>query len=205
MKPAKMDRQPIAKVLAERFPPPPPSRRVQAARATETSETPAPEMEKEDNAPAQLCVSPCQSYHCVLPEFQLLAYFPPGAITDSRGAFGRLERPWLRVLAGWEQLHRQHDAAEFISFDLGKSEPEACRGGWQSRLQEDGSNLVVDSGSCFAPLAIEVTGRSLQHCIYQWHLQHRIQALSSAPQLMFIQLKRFRDTIAGPGFGRPDA
>ena len=133
---------------------------------------------------------------------------------DARAAFGRLARatqclqgegplsllsflPWLRMLAGWEQLHRQHDAAEFMTFVIGKSEPEAFRGGWQSRLQEDGSDLVVDSGTCFAPISIEVTGRSLQHCIYDWHLQHSIQALSDSPQLLFLQLKRFRETPHG--------
>ena len=100
-----------------------------------------------------------------------------GQITEAWVAFGRLERamkclqgmgsinilsflPWLNVLTGWQPLHRQHDAAEFISPILGKSEPNAYCSGWEPKLQEDGS---VDAGSCFAPLAGCSTGRRSPH------------------------------------------
>ena len=40
-------------------------------------------------------------------------------------------------------------------------------------------------------LGLEITGPTLQHCIYSWHTQAHVHAHREAPLLLFVQLRRF--------------
>ncbi|CAE7244164.1 unnamed protein product [Symbiodinium microadriaticum] len=49
-----------------------------------------------------------------------------------------------------------------------------------------------DSCECFSPIAIDLTGPTLQHCVYSWYTQANTHALAQASILMLLALKRFR-------------
>ena len=105
--------------------------------------------------------------------------------------------PWQQATTGWRQIHRQHDAAEFVHFLLGYSKPAAYRGQWEARISRDDSPVgfeLRDSGDCCAPLAIGITGRTLQHCIVHWHIHGQVHALTVPPAFLFLQLNRFART-----------
>ena len=86
MKPARMDRQPIAKVVAERFPPPPPSRRAARATVDEAAEDKAQaEAENLLLADSTVLLSACQQIQCMLFELQLSADVSHGADRCSKG------------------------------------------------------------------------------------------------------------------------
>ena len=92
--------------------------------------------------------------------------------------------PWRQAFTGWANLHRQNDAAEFIHFLLGYSQPEAYSGRWEARISNDDSPLgfeLRDSGDCYGPLVIDIAGPSLQHCLYHWHIHGQMHALTVPP------------------------
>ena len=50
----------------------------------------------------------------------------------------------------------------------------------------------MDSGLCLTPIALDLTGPTLQHCIYSWYTQANAHALAQAPTTFLLALKRFR-------------
>ena len=97
-------------------------------------------------------------------------------------------------------MHRQNDAAEFIHFLLGYSQPEAYSGRWEARISNDDSPLgfeLRDSGDCYGPLVIDIAGPSLQHCLYHWHIHGQMHALTVPPTFLLLQLKRFHRETSG--------
>ena len=68
-------------------------------------------------------------------------------------------------------------------------------GEWQSR-REDPALRVLDTGLLHIPITMEIPvgSRTLQDCIEAWKLQHAIHAMCSAPDMLVLQLGRFRQT-----------
>ena len=108
--------------------------------------------------------------------------------------------PWRCALQGWSNIHSQQDAAEFISHLLGYSQPAAYSGSWEARTTYEDPNRhasIVDTGQLLSPLILEISGPTLQHCVFHWHIQNHLHALRRSPRLLFLQIKRFRRTEAG--------
>ena len=61
---------------------------------------------------------------------------------------------------------------------------------------------TCDSSSTDVPITIDlpVDARGLQHCIQEWHSQHYRTALTSAPPMLILQLRRFRYDSRGQVF-----
>ena len=120
---------------------------------------------------------------------------------SSRGRVHLLSlMPWQQATLSWTHVHRQHDAAEFMQFLLGYSQPVAFCGRWEARISRDDSSQgfeLRDSGGCFAPIVVDISGGSLQHCIYHWHIHGQLHALCSPPTFLFLQLKRFNRGDSG--------
>ena len=103
--------------------------------------------------------------------------------------------PWRQALSQWQNVHQQQDVSEFASFLLDFARPEAYQGHWEARLIHEGSPptiRILDSGACFSPIVIDLTGPTLQRCVYSWHTQANTHALAQAPLLLLLALKRFR-------------
>ena len=120
---------------------------------------------------------------------------------SSRGRVHLLSlMPWQQATLSWTHVHRQHDAAEFMHFLLGYSQPAAFCGRWEARISRDDSSQgfeLRDSGDCFAPIVVDISGGSLQHCIYHWHIHGQLHALCSPPTFLFLQLKRLNRGDSG--------
>ena len=41
---------------------------------------------------------------------------------------------WRPLLRNWAQMHRQHDAGEFLEHILGICQPQVLQGRWESRI-----------------------------------------------------------------------
>ena len=98
-------------------------------------------------------------------------------------------------------MHQQQDVSEFAAFLLNFARPEAYRGHWEARLFPEGPpriTRILDSGLCFSPIAIDLTGPTLQHCIYSWYTQANAHALARAPITLLLALKRFRINASNP-------
>ena len=103
--------------------------------------------------------------------------------------------PWRQALSQWQCVHQQQDVSEFAAFLLDFARPEAYKGPWEARLVQEGpppTTRILDSGECFSPIAIDLTGPTLQHCVYSWYTQANTHALAQASILMLLALKRFR-------------
>ena len=109
--------------------------------------------------------------------------------------------PWRQALSQWRHVHQQQDVSEFAAFLLDFARPEAYRGHWEARLFQEGPppiTRILDSGLCFSPIAIDLTGPTLQHCIYSWYTQANAHALAQAPIMLLLALKRFRINASNP-------
>ena len=97
--------------------------------------------------------------------------------------------PWMPVLTGWPQLHRQQDAGSFCAHLLAYAQPPAYPGEWQARLADP--CLIVDSGPLLAPIPVEVQGPDLQAVIDHWSNQHTVHGLYEPGGALVLQLKRY--------------
>eukprot|EP00439_Symbiodinium_sp_Y106_P021739 s1344_g2.t1 len=115
------------------------------------------------------------------------------------GAVGRLTRvfAWSSVLLDWSRPQLQHDVGAFASRALAKLRSPLMCGEWQSR-REDPDLRVLDTGLLHIPITMEIPDGShtLQDCIEAWKLQHSIHAMCSAPDMLVLQLGRFRQNAA---------
>ena len=103
--------------------------------------------------------------------------------------------PWKQALSQWRNVHQQQDVSEFAAFLLNFARPEAYKGHWEARIFQAGpppNTRILDSGLCLTPIALDLTGPTLQHCIYSWYTQANAHALAQAPTTFLLALKRFR-------------
>ena len=71
-----------------------------------------------------------------------------------------------------------------------------------ARIPDDAGVTTCDSSSTDMPIIIDLPAdaRGLQHCIQEWHSQHYRTALTSAPPMLILQLRRFRYDSCGRVF-----
>ena len=96
-------------------------------------------------------------------------------------------------------MHEQQDVSEFATFILNFARPGSYNGRWEARrviTVPAPCTRIMDSGTCHSPILLELAGPSLQHCVYSWYTQLNVHALAQAPQLLYLQLKRFREGVA---------
>ena len=122
--------------------------------------------------------------------------------------------PWSLAHSSWPQPHRQHDAAEYLSFFRRFLIPDLVTGGWQRRIlrHDPGEALceVTDCGETWplfisTPISqlpdesrLNLTVQKLVH-IWQGEAAVGVMALTQAPMLLSLQLNRFHGTAAHPG------
>ena len=97
--------------------------------------------------------------------------------------------PWGQFLRTWQQVARQHDAAEFLMHFLQIAQPSAYVGAWQARL--DDPEVVTQTGPLLARILMEVRGPTLQEPIDHWHAQPETHALRFRSGLVLVQLERY--------------
>ena len=93
------------------------------------------------------------------------------------------------LFANWRNLHRQHDAGEFLQHLLSVAQPRACCWRWESRLANPFQ--LHDSGDRGAPLLLNIIGGTLQELIDKWHQQYAVHALPAHQGCLFLQLCRY--------------
>ena len=122
-------------------------------------------------------------------------------------------RAWKSLVAMWQDPHRQHDAAEFMSCCGTAMLPDSWLGQWEARLQVLGPSQsqsqlqsqvaaqVVDRGKTW-PLVLQMAldpalhpsghrAWSLQALLIQWRNQAYRHATTALPELILLQLNRF--------------
>ena len=86
-------------------------------------------------------------------------------------------------------------------FVLREARPSAYMGSWQAKLllpQQGTHRLwVVDRGSAFAILALDVQPGTLQLQVDTWSSRYAVHALQVPPQLIMLHLKRYAQTSTG--------
>ena len=104
-------------------------------------------------------------------------------------------------LVGWRQPHVQHDVAEFIQFLMPKLGWLGDGFSWGARIQVEGQiEEFIHSGSVTILIMATQDGLcspDVQHFISPWHAQAHTHALHRAPQHIYIQLPRYRETSNG--------
>ena len=108
---------------------------------------------------------------------------------------------WRPLLRNWAQLHRQHDAGEFLEHILGICQPQILQGRWESRIvsiedgtESRGSNVTQRAITLDLPNPDEPT--NLQALINYWHNGDTyLQACTHLPRILVLRVSRFR---AGP-------
>ena len=121
--------------------------------------------------------------------------------------------PWSLAHSSWKQPHRQHDAAEYLSFFRRFLIPDLVTGGWQRRILHQDSPVVrcevTDCGETWplfisTPISqlsdetrLNLTVQKLLH-IWQGEAEIGVMALSEAPMLLSLQLNRFHGASEHP-------
>ena len=86
-------------------------------------------------------------------------------------------------------------------FVLREARPSAYTGSWQARMlmPQHGTTClsVVDRGSAFSILALDVQSGTLQQQVDNWSSQYAVHALKVPCQLIMLHLKRYAQTSAG--------
>ena len=100
-------------------------------------------------------------------------------------------------LLTWRDMHRQHDAAEFLQFILPKLSWVPSRHEWSARLEVDGACRRESGNPQEHVLGLTppdgLQSSNIQDTIEAWHRQVHTHALHSAPECIFLQLPRFRE------------
>ena len=106
---------------------------------------------------------------------------------------------WRFLIGQWTQPFQQHDAHEFLLYLLPRLRLRCLYGFWAMRRLDDAGVTTCDSSSTDVPITLDlpVDARGLQHCIQEWHSQHYRTALTSAPPMLILQLRRFRYDSCG--------
>ena len=108
---------------------------------------------------------------------------------------------WRPLLRNWAQLHRQHDAGEFLEHILGICQPQVLQGRWESRIvsveegtESRGHQVTQRAITLDLPNPDEPT--TLQNLINHWHNGDTyLQACTHLPRIIVLRISRFR---AGP-------
>ena len=109
---------------------------------------------------------------------------------------------WKFLIGQWAQPFQQHDVHEFLLYLLPRLRLRCLYGFWAMRRLDAAGVTTCDSSSTDVPITIDlpVDARGLQHCIQEWHSQHYRTALTSAPPMLILQLRRFRYDSCGQVF-----
>ena len=108
---------------------------------------------------------------------------------------------WRPLLRNWAQMHRQHDAGEFLEHILGIDQPQVLQGRWESRIvsveegtESRGHHVTQRAITLDFPNPDEPT--TLQNLINHWHSgETYLQACTHLPRIMILRISRLR---AGP-------
>ena len=104
-------------------------------------------------------------------------------------------------LIGWRQPRIQHDAAEFIQYLMPRLNWLGDGFSWGARaLVEGHAEESLHSGNTRVLLMATSDGlccSDTQRFITQWHEQAHTHALRTAPEHLYIQLPRYRETSEG--------
>ena len=120
---------------------------------------------------------------------------------------------WRMMVSQWADCHRQHDIAEFISHLAQRHNFAIVQGRWQARRLFEGEFQIRDEGTCSQPILLHMPTTppgldatlQVQSLIDFWSgAQANIHALLHAPDVLMLQLDRFRSD-AGRVFKRQDA
>ncbi|CAE7380080.1 slc47a1 [Symbiodinium sp. CCMP2592] len=103
---------------------------------------------------------------------------------------------WSSIMQNWPRPQQQHDVCAFASHALAKLKTPLMGGSWEAR-REDPVFRVVDMGSQALPItmAIPEGKHTLRECIEAWQHQNAKHALGYAPDLLMLQLGRFRQRL----------
>ena len=109
---------------------------------------------------------------------------------------------WKFLIGQWAQPFQQHDVHEFLLYLLPRLRLRCLYGFWAMRRLDAAGVTTCDSSSTDVPITIDLPddARGLQHCIQEWHSQHYRAALTSAPPMLILQLRRFRYDSCGQVF-----
>ena len=117
------------------------------------------------------------------------------------------------MVSQWADCHRQHDIAEFISHLAQRHNFAIVQGKWQARRLFEGEFQIRDEGTCSQPILLHMPTAppgldvtlQVQSLIDFWSgAQANIHALLHAPDVLMLQLDRFRSDT-GRVFKRQDA
>ena len=120
---------------------------------------------------------------------------------------------WRMMVSQWADCHRQHDIAEFISHLAQRHNFAIVQGKWQARRLFEGEFQIRDEGTCSQPILLHMPTAppgldvtlQVQSLIDFWSgAQANIHALLHAPDVLMLQLDRFRSDT-GRVFKRQDA
>ena len=106
---------------------------------------------------------------------------------------------WKFLIGQWAQPFQQHDVHEFLLYLLPRLRLRCLFGFWAMRRLDAAGVTTCDSSPTDIPVTIDlpVDARGLQHCIQEWHSQHYRSALTTAPPMLILQLRRFRYDSCG--------
>ena len=110
---------------------------------------------------------------------------------------------WRPLLRNWAQLHRQHDAGEFLEYILGICQPQVLQGRWESRIvsvedgtESRGSHVTQRAVTLDLPNPDRPT--NLQALINHWHHGDTyLQACTHLPRILILRISRFQVGSAG--------
>ena len=110
---------------------------------------------------------------------------------------------WREIVAGWAEVHRQHDIGEFMGYMLTRMRPPIIQGRWQARcLADDGRTArCLDQGHGTQALLLGIPSRPpglaprlrIQDMLNAWHHDRdRTVGFVEPPLVLPIQLLRFQ-------------
>ena len=99
-----------------------------------------------------------------------------------------------KLLKDWRQPASQHDVVDFMEHVFRIMMPPQLQYSWEARLGTPQGIVCQDRGLLSSPIVLhlDTTHRSLQDCINAWSHQAHPHALSTAVNVLIIQLARYR-------------
>ena len=97
---------------------------------------------------------------------------------------------WATQMTDWQEPHRQHDAAEFLMYVLGRTHFPAHDGQWAVYR---GHRHLDDSSLQTSPLILNIgRHKTIQAMIQAWHQDEATSRyITAGPRIIVIQLTRF--------------